>query len=351
MLLSLVLQVAAFAVISIASPVLDRRQADDKVGYFLTTFPLEDEAIYMYLSNGNDAHSWRQLSNSTGGGSILRSDVGSLGVRDSHLIESQDGSKFWLIATDLKVNDFKEDFNVATRFGSRSLVVWESDSSLANWSPARLTVPIVDETAGNAWAPEAEWDPLVGAYVVVFASRFWDPADVNRTGPQPPNRLMYVTTTDFETFSPAQEYFFPGTPVIDATFLRTPDQGENVWYRWVKSEVDYLIYQERSENGLLGTWSRVGGAPESERITFAQQYNNNEGPLIFRDNVDSGLYHLWIDENTLQTYIPATARTLDDMQAWEAQSLEAFPDSIKHGQVYPVTQAQHDAIAAKYPPM
>lgn len=47
-----------------------------------------------------------------------------------------------------------------------------------------------------------------------------------------------------------------------------------------------------------------GGAPESQRITFAQQYENNEGPLIFRDNVEQGLFHLWIDENTLQTYIP-----------------------------------------------
>lgn len=68
--------------------------------------------------------------------------------------------------------------------------------------------------------------------------------------------------------------------------------------------------------------SRFGGAPASERITFAQQYNNNEGPLVFEDNVDPGLYHLWIDENTLQTYIPSRAGTLDDMQAWQAQSLE-----------------------------
>lgn len=305
----------------------------------------------MYLSNGNDAHSWTQRSTNgtTTGGAILRSDVGTTGVRDSHLIPSQDGSKFWLIATDLNVNSFKEDFNEATRFGSRSIVVWESDSTLANWSPARLTESIVDETAGNVWAPEAEWEPLLNAYVMIFASRFWDPADVDRRGPQPPNKLMYVTTTDFVNFSEAKEYFYPGYPVIDATFLPMPEEGENVWYRWVKSEVDYLIYQERSENGILGDWSRVGGAPESERITFAQQYNNNEGPLIFRDNVDLGLYHLWIDENTLQTYIPSTARTLNDMQAWQAQSLEGFPDSIKHGQVYAVNQAQYDAIVAKYP--
>lgn len=91
-----------------------------------------------------------------------------------------DGTKFYLIVLDLKVNAF-EDFNEATRFGSRSVIAWESDD-LATWSEVRLPTPLVDESAGNAWAPEAEYDLLVGAHVVVFASRFWDPADVDRRG-------------------------------------------------------------------------------------------------------------------------------------------------------------------------
>jgi hypothetical protein len=192
-----------------SSPVIGERQATDKVGYFGTFFPFEDEAIYGWLSVGNDPHSWCQLNGPSGNGSLLRSDVGSHGVRDSHLIFSPDGSKYWLIATDLQVNTVQGDFNEATRFGSRSIVVWES-SDLATWGPATLSVPIVNATAGNVWAPEANWDPLVGAYVMVFASRFWDPADTNRTGPQPPNRLMYATTQDFRTFSDAKEYLFPG---------------------------------------------------------------------------------------------------------------------------------------------
>lgn len=263
-----------------------RQGTDSKVGYLLTTFPLEDEAIYMYLSQGNDPHSWDQLTtNGTAqGGAILRSNVGSKGVRDSFLIPAVDGSKYWLIATDLQVNAFKEDFNEATRFGSRSIVVWES-SDLVNWSEPTLTPPIVDVTAGNAWAPEAYWAEEIQAYIVVFASRFWPVEDTEREGPQPPNKLMYVTTNDFVTFSEEKEYFYPGYPVIDTTFLHAPEEGALVWYRWVKDERDYLIYQERSETGILGNFSRVGGAPDEERITFAQQYQNNEGPLIFRENV------------------------------------------------------------------
>lgn len=258
--------------------------SDPKVGYLLTTFPLEDEQIYMYLSEGNDPHSWKQLTLNGTNAPILRTDVGSKGVRDSFLIPAVDGSKFWLIATDLQVNAFKEDFNEATRFGSRSIVVWES-TDLVNWDGPTLTSPIVSVQAGNAWAPEAYYDEDLQAYIVIFASRFWPVEDVDRHGPQPPNRLMYVTTTDFSTFSEEEEFFFPGYPVIDATMLPAPEEGPRVWYRWIKDERDYLIYQERSETGILGTWSRVGGAPEDERIEFAEQYSNNEGPLIFRDNV------------------------------------------------------------------
>ena len=36
------------------------------------------------------------------------------------------------------------------------------------------------------------------------------------------------------------------------------------------------------------------------------------------------------------------------MSAWAAEPLEGFPDSIKHGQVIPITQDQYDTIVARY---
>ncbi|PWN93644.1 hypothetical protein FA10DRAFT_277409 [Acaromyces ingoldii] len=322
------------------------RAEDAKAGYLLTTFPVQDEAVYMRLSNGNDAHSWRALS-LNGRQDILRSDISTEGVRDTFVVPSQDGSQFWLTGTDLNVNAHEGDFNASTRFGSRSMLLWTSPD-LVNWKGPSLTPALVNASAGNVWAPEAYYDPLVKAYVVVFASRFWSDKDKDRTGPVPNNVLMYVTTQDFKSFSPAKTYFNPGYPVIDATFLPMPEEGANVWYRWVKSEVDFKVFQQRSTNGILGKWTNVGGAPDSTRIEFASQYSNNEGPLIFRDNVDRRKFHLWIDENTLNTYIPATATTLNDMAAWKADSRDGFPQHIKHGKVLAVNQRQYDAILAKY---
>lgn len=332
-----------------AAAVPSKRQDDAKVGYFFLSFPVWDEQIYFSLSKGNDPHSYSRLcldcTNATE--AILRSNVGTQGVRDPHLVKSQDGSKFYMTATDLRVNSFTGDFNEATRFGSRSIVIWESEN-LADWTGPRLSDPIVNASAGNAWAPETYWDPEKNTFVTIFASRYWSSSDPERTGPQPPNVLMYVTTNDFVTFSEAQTYFNPGFPVIDATFYHAVEEGPNVWYRLVKSEVDYKIWQQKSTNGLFGTWNNVGGAPDGQRIEFASGFSNNEGGLMFRDNFDAGLYHCWIDQSSTEQYIPAQARTLNDMAAWERVPLEGFPTNVKHGVVFPVNQAQYDTLEGKY---
>lgn len=319
------------------------------MGYLLTTFPVDDEAVFFYLSNGNDHLSYRRLEGPAGNGSVLRSTVGTTGVRDSFLIPAQDKSKYWLIATDLKVNDIEGDFNEATRFGSRKMVIWESEN-LVDWSEAQLTADIVDSSAGNVWAPEAEWDPLLEAYIVVFSSRFWPEDDPDREGAQPPNKLMYVTTTDFVSFSHADDYYYPGFPVIDATFLHVPEQGANVWYRWIKEEQNVnRIFQQRSESGILGEWTNVGSAPDSERVTFADAYSNQEGPLAFQDNEDDGLWHLWIDNNSEQRYVPGSAQTLDDMQAWTEDDRSGFPQGVKHGSITPLNAEQYNALEERYP--
>ncbi|KAJ4362860.1 hypothetical protein N0V95_001234 [Ascochyta clinopodiicola] len=342
------LSLAAATTVSLASP-LTTYQTDRKVGYLFTNFPVNDEQVYMHLSVGNDALSYRQLSydGTPETARILETTIGTTGVRDHFIINAQDNSKYWLHATDLKVNALGGDFINATRFGSRSIVIWES-TDLATWSEPRLSAPLANVSAGNVWAPESYWDNTRSEYIVIFSSRYWDPADVERTGPSPPNKLMYVTTQDFETFSEEQVYFDPGYPVIDCSLIHAPEQGENVWYRWVKSEVDYKIWQQRSSDGIFGTWTNVGDAPDGTRVTFADRYSNNEGQLCFRDNLDPGLFHLWIDQSSTETYIPAQARTLDDMAAWQLSDTTNFTKTTKHGWVFPLNQQQYDTIQAKY---
>src|SRR5690242_2458416 len=190
---STLLALAASLTISFASP-LKTRQEDEKVGYLFANFPVDDEQVYMHLSDGNNALSYRQLSydGTPETSRILESKIGTTGVRDHFIIAAPDNSKYWLHATDLKVNALGGDFINATRFGSRSIVIWES-TDLANWSEPRLSVPLANVSAGNVWAPESYWDATREEFIIIFSSRYWDPADVDRTGRSPPNQLMYAT--------------------------------------------------------------------------------------------------------------------------------------------------------------
>ncbi|KAN0064711.1 hypothetical protein ACQY0O_002344 [Thecaphora frezii] len=338
----------------LSSPLTTRAAAaDSKVGYLFTSFPVDDEAIYFHLSTDNQVLSgWQPLSlnGSASSQAILRPKVGTGGVRDSFVVRSPNNDRFWLIATDLNVNFYNGDFNIASRNGSRSIVVWES-TDLANWSEPRLSPALVDKSAGNVWAPEANWDDGLQAYIVVFASRFFDQTNdpAHKALPIPPNQLMYVTTKDFKTFTPAKRYVDVDYPVIDATFIRNTAKAPNAWVRFIKDERDFTIYQEESTTGLLGSWKPVGGASASARITANSAYHNNEGPLAFEDNVQKGLFHLWIDENTQQRYIPYSASTLEDIKAWKQDSLKDFPQNVKHGSITPLNQKQYDAIKNKYP--
>lgn len=112
------------------------------------------EQLYMSVSNNNDPGSW---TNVNGGQPVVTSDVGTKGIRDPSLIRSQDGSKYWIIATDLKVNGIGWTGNNFTEYGSKGIVVSES-TDLKTWTRAALRI-VSPSNAGMTWAPDAIWDP------------------------------------------------------------------------------------------------------------------------------------------------------------------------------------------------
>lgn len=72
-----------------------------------------------------------------GGKPVLTSTLGTKGVRDPFIIRDPSGSKFYLIATDLKMYNSGMSWDQASRVGSRSLSIWESPD-LKSWSAQRL---------------------------------------------------------------------------------------------------------------------------------------------------------------------------------------------------------------------
>ncbi len=307
-------------------------------GYLFTYFKGEGtssgEQIYFALSRGNDPLRWRELN---GGRPVLTSSVGERGVRDPFIIRSADGSRFYQIATDLRIYG-NWDWDRAQRHGSKSIVVWES-ADLVNWSAPRL-VRVSPDTAGNTWAPEAYYDETLGAYVVFWASKIYSVNDPNHTGSSY-NRMMYATTTDFRTFSPARTWYNPGYSVIDSTVIK----HDGTYYRYTKDERGGAscgkFITSHTSTSLTSTSWRL----QAECIGQGT-LSHGEGPLVFKSNTENRWY-MFIDEYGGRGYVPFETTDLASGR-WTASSSYSLPSSPRHGTVLPVTAAEYDRLEQAY---
>ncbi|MFF0269937.1 glycoside hydrolase family 43 protein [Kribbella sp. NPDC004536] len=308
-------------------------------GYLYAHFKRESadgEQIYFALSDGNDPLRFHDLND---GRPVLRSTAGERGVRDPHIVRSPDGSRFYLIATDLRLYD-NLDWDRHQRHGSRSIMVWES-ADLVNWDAGRL-VEVAPPEAGNTWAPEAVWDPEQDAYLVHWSSTLYD--DPGHLG-QSYNRIMYATTRDFREFSEPRVWIDRGWQTIDTTVI----EHDSVYYRFLKDErsrgggapLGKSVFSETSTSLTAAEWK-----PLSEGIGLGA-ITQGEGPLVYKSNTEDKWY-LWIDEFTKdRRYVPF--ETTDLAAGWWTPSEDyTLPADPCHGVVLPVTAEEYDRLAAAW---
>ncbi|WP_394618253.1 LamG-like jellyroll fold domain-containing protein [Lentzea sp. JNUCC 0626] len=303
------------------------------------------EQIYVATSNGNNPLDFREAN---GGRPILESSLGELGVRDPFILRSPGGDRFYLLATDLKINGGR-GWDAAQRTGSRSIMVWES-TDLRNWSRQR-SVQVSPPTAGNTWAPEAFWDARRGTYVVYWASKLYASSDPGHTGSSY-NRMMYATTRDFVTFSPAQVWIDPGYSVIDSTVI----EHNGVYYRYTKDErnnsssspCSKFITAEKSSDLLSPSYSFVAECI-GKATSSSPGLSAGEGPTGFKSNTEDKWY-LFIDEYGGRGYVPFETTDLASGR-WTMSAGARLPASPRHGTVLPVTQAELDRLNAPPAPV
>ncbi|MFC3897877.1 family 43 glycosylhydrolase [Lentzea rhizosphaerae] len=313
--------------------------------YFTGEGSPNGEQIYAAASNGNNPLQFTELNN---GQPILKSSLGELGVRDPFILRSPEGDKFYLLATDLKING-GNGWDAAQRHGSRSIMVWES-TDLRNWSRQR-SVEVSPPTAGNTWAPEAHWDAKRGTYVVYWASKLFAENDPGHTGDSY-NRMMYSTTRDFVTFSPAKVWIDPGYSVIDSTIIE--DNG--TFYRYTKDErnntsttpCSKFITAEKSTDLLNPKYDFVAECIGKATAT-SPGLSAGEGPTGFKSNTENKWY-LFIDEFGGRGYVPFETTDLASGK-WTMSTGAKLPASPRHGTVLPVTQAELTRLTAPPAPV
>lgn len=317
-------------------------------GYMFAYFTGEStqltEQVYFAASRGNDPLHWDELN---GSAPVLTSQYGEGGVRDPFIIRSPEGDKFYLIATDLQING-GSGWGAAMRFGSKYLEIWES-TDLVHWS-AQRHVRVSADTAGMTWAPEATYDPAIGAYVVYWASNLYAAADVGHTGSTYP-RMLYATTRDFRTFSEPRVWNDPGTGVIDSTVLA---DGGN-YYRFTTDDrtigsCGRDIVMERS------TRLRAVDLPDTKPrnwelvddcIRTGIGTDWVEGPTAFKSNTEQKWY-VFVDETPNRGYVPFQTDSLTNPN-WSMPADYALPARPRHGTVLPVTKAELKRLRANFP--
>jgi len=304
-------------------------------GYLLVHFTGESESgEQTYMSVSTDGMHWTDLNDSQ---PVLRSTVGEKGVRDHSIVRSPDGTKYWILATDLRIASGK-GWDTAMHRGSTNLVIWES-SDLVHWSAPRLVdVAGAIPSAGCAWAPEAIWDPESNAYIV-----YWTTISPLNGVDKP--RIYYAKTTDFVTFTPPQLYIDrPGDQsIIDTQIIAV--EGSVGGYRYVRASGDGQITLEGSQS-VLGSWTTIG---DLSQVGLTGRMV--EGPILFKFNGEAK-WGLWVDQYASgKGYLPLTSINMGSADNWKIASEGSYnlgASHKRHGGILSLNDAELSRLTAQW---
>lgn len=298
-------------------------------GFLFATFKGEQTPLteQIYFSVSKDGRNWMALND---GNPVLVSEAGEKGVRDPYLLRSHDGSKCYLIATDLSIN-LNPDWGRAVTAGSHNIVVWES-SDLVNWSAPRL-IAVAPDDAGCTWAPEAIYDEESGDYMV-----FW--ASTTERDQFAKHRIWAARTKDFVTFGEPFIYIEKPRTVIDTTIV---NDGQS-YYRFTKDEQFKNITMETATR-LAGPWKDVSSFSLSHLVGY-------EGPECYRlemsSDAASDQWCLILDQYSKGTgYQPYVTSKLASGKFEPAEGFK-FPFHFRHGSVISLDADELARLEAKW---
>lgn len=263
-------------------------------GYLFVHFTGEQkDGEQIYFSISRDGLHWEDLND---GQPVLYSHLGMQGVRDPFLLRDPKQKKFYLIATDLRI-EAGEGWDTAQYRGSRDLIVWES-KDLVHWSAERAST-IGVPGAGCVWAPEGIYDSKREQFLVFWASM------VKLSGDTEAKQRIYASwTSDFQSFSEPFIYMERKEHVIDTTMV----ESEGVYYRISKDETNKCLLLESCDsdgqfsgdpirNTFFAVWRRRTGmlsaTGSEDMVSDCGSVCGGKGYLpLLTDDLSSGKFRI-----------------------------------------------------------
>ncbi len=293
-------------------------------GYLFVHFIGEQkDGEQVYFSVSKDGLNWNDLND---GKPVLVSKIGEKGVRDPFIVRDEVNNKFYLIATDLRIEAGK-GWEAASGAGSRNLIVWES-FDLVNWSEERA-VTVGVENAGCVWAPESVYDKEKEAFFVFWASRIKLEKDESSK-----QRIYAAYTRDFKEFSEPFVYFEAENHVIDSTIV-----WEDGWYyRFTKDETTKTIRLDRSKNLAGKDYEKVSSP-------VLDNFFGLEGPECYK--LPDGRWCLIADQFAAKKgYLPFISSNLagGEFEVAEPESYNLGKTLKRHGGVIKLTDEEYERL-------
>lgn len=215
---------------------------------------------------------------------------------------------------------------------------YASSPDLIRWSDQKF-IPVMqaEPEARNCWAPEVFYDSASQQFLIFWSTtipgRFPETEASADKGWN--HRMYYVTTRNFETFSPTKLFYNQNFNVIDGTLLK----NKGTYYLFLKDETRYPAQKNiriaRSKK-LEGPYSKA-----SEPITGAYWA---EGPTV----VQAG--KKWIVYFDKYTNHSMGAVSSSDLKNWTDISDQLrFPEGARHGTVLKVPRQVLTKLLVHFP--
>ena len=325
-------------------------------GYLWFNFKATDyeKANYGYSADG---YTWKMLND---GNPILANDKGTKGLRDPHLLRLQkpdkDGNKYVMLGTDLHAEGSASGGSWDQINASKYLVVAKS-KDLVTWSDPQLVSTGLEGKVGNAWAPEAIWDPQTEDYLVYWSSRDLSTGGSNPTTGNTSLKVYKAHTTDFESFKNPTVWIdqskADGHNIIDTTIVQG-DDGD--YYRfstsdwWTTIDVassldgDWTRLVERDSEVKNGTSSVTGDKVVT--TTDSGLSNHIEGLTVYQLN--SGKWMVMGDNGGYRGFTIDRLSDLKKGGTFTAASGVTFSEKFRHGTVMELTAEEQKAVLDAY---
>lgn len=268
----------------------------------------------LHLAYSYDGLNWEALN---GGKSYLVPSVGKDRLmRDPSVCCSPDGT-----------------FHMVWTTGWRDRIIgYASSKDLIHWSEQRA-IPVMEHEpeALNCWAPELFYDASTRTYYIFWATTIPDrhkevPTAENEKGLN--HRIYYVTTSDFEEFSPTRMFFNPDFCVIDAAIVKD-----------VKSQDLIMVVKNENSNPpeknlrITRTRDIACGFPIEVSAPITGNYwAEGPAPLFVGDT-------LFVYFDKYRDHCYGAVRLLDHGKSWEDISDQvSFPRGTRHGTAFSVNE-------------